>query len=1264
MNDESIKILDGIRFSIWSPVEVRKFSVTEVTAPETYDEDGMPVQGGLMDNRLGTLEPGQKCATCGNTSARCPGHFGHIELAEPVLHIAFIDDIHKLLLITCRSCNRIKLNNGELEKYKNLRDSKAAYAVITLENVKDEIIEKAKKVKVCPHCQKEQYDLIFTKPTIFVEKTDIGENRLLPITIRERLLNVSNEDLILLGYDPKTARPEWFILQVLPVPPVTVRPSIILETGIRSEDDLTHKLVDIIRVNQRLKESKEAGTPPLIVQDLVDLLQYHVTTYFDNEVSGIPQAHHRSGRPLKTITQRLKGKEGRFRGSLSGKRVDFSSRTVISPDPNLTISDVGVPSDVAKKLTIPETVSSWNIDKLKNLVLNGPNKYPGANYIIRPDGVKIRLDYVTDRAAIADSLMNGYTVERHLMDGDVVIFNRQPSLHRMSIMAHNVKVLPYRTFRLHPAVCPPYNADFDGDEMNLHVPQSQEARAEAALLMKVQDQLISPRYGGPIIGAIRDFITGAFLLTKEDTLLTADEISNFAYLGGYDGTLPKPEVEKDGKMFYTGRQLFSLFLPKDFNFVITSKWNKASKLQGKDVVIRNGQLISGVIDKASIGAEEPDSVLHRIAKDYGNDEAKRFLDAILVMLKTYITHKGFSYGYSDLWLSEDTRKEISDVIEKTYNKIDELIKQYHEGTLPLTRGLSPEEALELYVVNELSRARDRAGKIADRSFPNDNSGVIMASTGARGSTLNIGQMTAALGQQSIRGKRIIKGYRNRALPHFRPGDQNPDSKGFVKSNYRDGLNPIEFFFHAMGGREGLVDTAVRTQQSGYMQRRLINALEHLKIEYDLTVRDPHGNIVQYIYGDDGIDPAKSDHGDAVNITRIVESESVVDNGPKTTEEEMKELLSKFKEKMNPKLSQEIESALISYPLSKSSIKRVVQKIMDLFEKAMVEPGEAAGVVTAQSIGEPGTQMTLRTFHFAGVKERNVTLGLPRLIELVDARKKPVTPTMDIYLDEEHRLSREKALEVAKRIIFTRISDLVSKVDTDYGGNLTFYFSDKKIADRGTSIQEIHEVLKSSKKRYEVTVSEEQLLIKISLSQEPDAQTLLTLRNKLLNGRVKGVPDIERVTIVKQNDEWVIQTAGSNLAKVVLVEGVDVTRVTTNNVFEIWQTLGIEAARTALVKEITNTLEEQGLEVDIRHIMLVADLMTSKGYLQQIGRHGIAGTKTSVLARAAFEITVPTIARAALEGQVEPLKGVTENVIVGATVPVGTGMIDLYMSVKE
>ena len=1262
--EESIKNLGAIKFSVWSPVEIRKFSVAEITAPETYDEDGMPVQGGLMDNRLGTLEPGQKCITCGNTSAKCPGHFGHIELAEPVLHIAFVDDIHKLLLTTCRSCNRVKLENEELASYREIRNAKASYAVITLDNIKDEIIEKSKKIKICPHCQKEQYDLIFTKPTIFVEKTEAGENRLLPITIRERLSNITDDDLKLLGYDPSTARPEWFVLQVLPVPPVTVRPSIILETGIRSEDDLTHKLVDIIRVNQRLKESKEAGTPPLIVQDLVDLLQYHVTTYFDNEVSGIPQAHHRSGRPLKTLTQRLKGKEGRFRGSLSGKRVDFSSRTVISPDPNIAISEVGIPYEVAKKLTIPETVSNWNIEKLKTLVFNGPNNYPGANYIIRPDGVKIRLDYVNDRQMVADSIVPGYIIERHLSDSDIVIFNRQPSLHRMSIMAHYVRVLPYRTFRLHPAVCPPYNADFDGDEMNLHVPQSEEARSEAALLMSVQDQLISPRYGGPIIGGIRDFITGAYILTSDDSYLSKEEFFNLALLGGYAGTLPEPKGEKDGKKLYTGKQLFSLFLPKDFNFIITSKWNKSIKGEGKDVVIKNGELISGVIDKASIGAEEPDSVLHRIAKDYGNDVAQQFLNSILVMLKTFITHRGFTYGYSDLWLSENTHTEITEVIKKAYDKIGELIQQYKEGTLPLTRGLSPEEALELYLVNELSRARDRAGRLADRSFPNDNAGVIMASTGARGSTLNIGQMTAVLGQQSIRGKRIHKGYHNRSLPHFKINDTNPDAKGFVKSNYRDGLTPLEFFFHAMGGREGLVDTAVRTQQSGYMQRRLINALEHLKLEYDSTVRDPHGNIIQYLYGEDGIDPAKSDHGEAVNISRIIESESVIDEGIKANEDEIRHILHQNISNFNLKLKSNVESILMQNKLSKQGIEKVIKKIIDLTERAMVEPGEAVGVVTAQSIGEPGTQMTLRTFHYAGVKERNVTLGLPRLIELVDARKKPITPTMDIYLDEDHRISREKALSVAKEIIHTKVIDVVEKTDIDYSGIIKLTFSENKLNDRGCILTDIFEILKGSKKKYDTTLDDNEKTIVLKMNEEMDAQTLLLLKNKLLNTRIKGVPDIERVTIVKQNEEWVIQTAGSNLSKIIYVEGLDLSRVTTNNVYEIWQTLGIEAARTALVREVTNTLEEQGLEVDIRHIMLVADLMTSKGYLQQIGRHGIAGTKTSVLARAAFEITVPTIAKASMEGQTEALKGVTENVIVGATVPVGTGMVDLYMKVNE
>src|SRR2546430_7605061 len=654
--EQALKTIGGINFALFSPNEIRKYSVAEITQPETYDEDGMPVQGGLMDNRLGTLEPGQKCGTCGNTAGRCPGHFGHVELAEPVLHIAFVDEINRLLQTTCRTCGRILLTQPELDAYRQRLSTKTDFTPNLAETLAKEMMTRAKKIKLCPHCGKQQYQIEFTKPTIFHEITEKGAaTRLLPVAIRERLERITNDDLGLLGFNPAAARPERFVLQVLPVPPLAVRPSITLESGIRSEDDLTHKIVDILRVNQRVRESKESGTPHLIVQDLVDLLHYHVTTYFDNEVSGIPQAHHRSGRPLKTLSQRLKGKEGRFRGSLSGKRVDFSSRTVISPDPSLDIGEVGVPEAVAIKLTIPEVVTEWNIERLKKLVINGPYKFPGANYIVRPDGVKIRLDFVEDRETIANNIEIGYLIERHLSDGDIVMFNRQPSLHQMSIMGHYVKVLPGKTFRLHPSVCPPYTATFDGIEMNLPVPQTEEARAEAILLMRVQDQLISPRYGGPIIGALRDFITGAYLLTKDGTILNPQEFANLALIGGYDGTFPEPAIKNKSGQFYTGKQLFSLFMPKDFNYVITSKWSKGTKGPTKDVVIKNGQLISGVIDKASIGAEEPDSVLHRIAKDYGYEEAKRFLNSILIMLKQFITNYGFSYGYADLELTKKTK---------------------------------------------------------------------------------------------------------------------------------------------------------------------------------------------------------------------------------------------------------------------------------------------------------------------------------------------------------------------------------------------------------------------------------------------------------------------------------------------------------------------------------------------------------------------------------------------------------------------------------
>jgi len=831
----------------------------------------------------------------------------------------------------------------------------------------------------------------------------------------------------------------------------------------------------------------------------------------------------------------------------------------------------------------------------------------------------------------------------------------------MSIMAHYVRVLPGKTFRLHPSVCPPYNADFDGDEMNLHVPQSEEARSEAILLMRVQDQLISPRFGGPIIGGLRDFITGAYLLTKDGTTLSSQEFANLAMLGSYTGKLPEPDNKKEN--IYTGKQLFSLFLPDDFNYVMTSKWSKGTKGAQKDVVIKNGQLISGVIDKSSIGAEEPESVLHRIAKDYGNEKAKIFLNSELIIIKQFITHYGFSYGYGDLEVPEKDREGIIEDTQKTYDEIHDLISQEKKGTLKAIRGMTSKETLEAYIMSNLGKLRDRAASAANLSLDDDNAGKIMATTGARGSALNVGQMAGALGQQARRGNRLNKGYNNRVLTHFEEHENDPDAHGFVKSNYRDGLSTLEFFFHAMGGREGLVDTAVRTQQSGYMQRRLINALEHIKLEYDGTVRDPHGHIIQFLYGEDGIDVAKSDHGEAFNVDRLIESESIVDSGKSATKDEIAPIVKKYTSAFNPRLSSAVSKSLETSKLSKDGVEKVAKKGLSLYNNAKAEPGQAVGIVTAQSIGEPGTQMTLRTFHFAGIAERNVTLGLPRLIELVDARKKPVTPTMDIYLLGDAKIDQTKTVEVARNILQTTVNDLILDADTDYKTKITLNMNERKLSDRGCTLDDVKAALESNKK-FKMEDNGINSVVLNLVDEEADAPAVIVVRNKVLKTTVKGVPDIARVTIVKKGDEYVIQTTGSNLSKVLEVDGIDKNNIRTNNVSEIAETLGIEAARNALINELSTTLEDAGLEVDQRYLMLVSDLMCHRGYMQQIGRHGIAGTKDSVLARAAFEITVPTIASAARTGETEQLRGITENVIVGSQIPIGSGTVDLYMQVAK
>jgi len=841
--DEESSTVKRIEFGILSPEMIKKMSVAKITKTELYDQEGYPIEGGLMDPRLGVIDPGLRCRTCGGFIGDCQGHFGYLELTRPVLHVHYAKLIFKILKSTCRKCGKVLLSE---EKRKILMKEKVTFKKVAKEVEKN-----------CPFCGEEQKKLKFLKPTTIIEDGKI----LTPIQIRERLERIPDDDLLFLGIK---CRPEWLVITLLPIPPVTVRPSITLETGERSEDDLTHKLVDIVRINQRLRENIELGAPDFIIEDLWELLQYHVSTYIDNEISGVPPARHRSGRILKTLSQRLKSKEGRFRGNLVGKRVNFSARSVISPDPKIDIDEVGVPEIVAKELTLPVRVNEKNIEHLKELIRNGPNKWPGANYVIRPDGRRKKITE-ENKEELIEELEPGYIVERHIQNGDIAVFNRQPSLHRMSMMGHRVRVMPFKTFRLNLCVCPPYNADFDGDEMNLHIPQTEEAETEAEFLMIVDKQMRSPRFSGPIVGAHKDYITGLYLLTHGNRKFSREDTVQLLRNVGWRGELPK-------KKEFTGKEIFSLFLPKDLTIEFKAECcygcQKCTKEKCKYdayVKIVDGKLITGTIDKRAVGAEKG-ILLDRIEYKYGPKFAKKFLFYITNLSTEIITRDGVTVSVADQDLSKEALREVKKILDETKKRVNDLIVKYKTGKLAFLAGRTLKETLETLIKTELSQSLNRIASVVDKFIPK-NFTIVMAKSGARGSMVNFVQTAACIGQETIQGERIERGYVDRTFPHFKKGDISLESKGFVTHGYKQGLTPFEFFFDAMNSREGLMDKSLKTRHSGYLERRLIAALQDLKVEYDGTVRDSGNRIVQFIPGVDNLNPAKITKG-GINVEEI------------------------------------------------------------------------------------------------------------------------------------------------------------------------------------------------------------------------------------------------------------------------------------------------------------------------------------------------------------------------------------------------------------
>lgn len=1294
----------------------------------------------------------------------------------------FLSELRRPGIDNLRRMQILKKINDQCKKQRNCLHCNAINGVVKKAGTLKIIHDKFRWIGKRMPDEKVEFDKSFDEAK--AANTDLDKylkramDDLNPLKVLNLFRNIQPAELELLGMDAsRDGRPEKYLWTRIPAPPVCIRPSV-MQDAASNEDDLTVKLAEITWVSSLIRSGLESGMSLTGLMEQWDYMQLSLALYINSDTPSGPGMP--ATKPIRALCQRLKGKQGRFRGNLSGKRVDFSGRTVISPDPNLRIDEVAVPDRVAKILTYPEKVNRYNINKLRKLVENGAMTYPGANYVLKKDEeVRRNLRYGR-RAEIAADLSVGDVVERHLEDGDIVLFNRQPSLHRLSILSHFAKVRPWRTFRLNECVCTPYNADFDGDEMNLHVPQTEEARAEAMTLMGVKSNLVTPKSGEPIIAATQDFITGSFLISKRDSFFdraTFCQLCSMMSDGDLQFDLPPPAIYKPQRL-WTGKQLFSLLIrPNKSSKVLINVEAKNKTFQAPPkgqplemspndgyVVIRGSQVLSGHMDKNTLGDGKKNSIFYAILRDYGPAEAAAAMNRMAKLCARWLGGRGFSIGINDVTPGEELNRHKNRLVELAYGKCDDLITQFEEGKLETQPGCNEEQTLEAKIGGLLSKVREEVGDVCIKELEKSNAPLIMATCGSKGSTLNVSQMVAVVGQQIISGSRVPDGFQDRSLPHFPKFSKTPPSKGFVRNSFYSGLSPPEFLFHAISGREGLVDTAVKTAETGYMSRRLMKSLEDLSSQYDNTVRTSSNGVVQFVYGGDGLDPFDME-GDAkpVDFKRAwehcnnltfsnddapllpYEINELVDEKLRTLESKLErrnnlgdvvsndedvdefvdekdpqrdfykelrsfihskaETLARFRtrNKMADLLERpEGEHADIDFdelvPVARKNAvsqvlkisRRLVEHFIELclfkYERAKVEPGTAVGAIGAQSIGEPGTQMTLKTFHFAGVASMNVTLGVPRIKEIINASKTISTPIISASLVND---SDERSARIVKgRIEKTLLRDVASYVEDVFEENRA-YISIKidiktiQALQLELTIEDIRKAIRSHSKLkltdHDINIIERTNTIQvtavpvISASKAGTASEKATaagmtyvdselfhraqqLRRALPYVVVKGFPEISRavINIREDNNKNELLVEGYGLRNVMITDGVEGHKTSTNHILEMKAVLGIEAARASIINEIHYTMSKHGMSVDPRHIQLLGDVMTFKGEVLGITRFGLAKMRDSVLQLASFEKTTDHLFDAAFYMKSDKIEGVSECIILGQSMSIGTG----------
>ena len=1376
-----------LEFGLLSSDEIRESSVQEIINRQSLKKDGTKIEGGLFDLKLGPTNKSEICVTDYLSYEKTPGYFGNIELGLPVYNHFHIKTIQDIMSIICIKCGKIIKRPYEINDYKDIKIeeidnlSKSSSKELHEISIKDFLkisakhrlsklkkIRKKVKILQCPKCncklpvelklQSRPVDVI---DAIYVDNNKKIEKRIFPEYCYSLFKKINTEECSLMGFDSSNSHPSSLIIHTIPVCPPVIRPFLQLPNGSYNQDHITLRYEDLMVTNNQIKGYLKSDCDKLR-ERYREYLSHDVATVINNNPGGgftsMPKGSTQSH---ITFSQRLEGKtkkDGRIRGSLLSRRVEMSARSVITPDPSINLNEIGIPKNIAKTITFPEKVTKLNINFLKKCVLNG-KEYPGCIGI-----KKVGTDYINKKLYNID-INIGDIVYRHIINGDLVLINRQPTLHKKSMMGHYVRITEGYSIRLNVNVTEPYNADFDGDEMNLHFPQNICTKIELEYLTNLKYQIMNTASNSPCISFVQDNVLASYLMCTNDRNKIEFGFDQRELMNLLSKDCPYYYGFSDKKMYF-GFDILNYFTPE---YILSANNKNVTK-----------KFLIDLVEKCY--------------HEYGINHTFNTINSLQKILTEYLCKYSFSIGPKDLINSLD--KVIDSEVDSLIKKINDSEFLIHENSINYNRN-----SFDNYVNEEIQKVTKKCENLFDKKEESRFKSMIESKS--KGKKKNITQMKGFLGQQIVNNSRINIGLTDRTLPHFTKYSENILTKGFIKGSFANGLHPYEYFFHAGAGREGLIEQALQTGTTGYIQRQMIKTLEDLTIHWNHCVCDAQKNIIQFNYGDDNLngesiqqikcnnlflnyedlykihdltetkqwekyiisDTLKKHKLDLdayrkffnnfikgrnciirnmINMQLYKDSQVKLELQEKITttcqtsinfENKLNLVRNKFDLSIDSdtdlhpntilKCYEKLELSLLTkillflyaspkilickYRFTNIAFKYFIENIINSYNNSKIDPGEAVGIIAAQSIGEPCTQLTLNSFHFAGSGRSQ---GVPRLKELlyleVGSIKKANTT---IFLKKPFCFSENDVAIVSNEICSIYLKDVVKSYQVYFDNNIntnTILDEYKKmvilIEDYSPKNNEIILNLELDDSKIELSkiwcvLNELNFIDNLVLYKESKSIigciTKLTDINKNLNNKVFQLNELNNLidksilsvklcgidglynpmlkeTNIYELDEkfgeiilkkqWIFESVGANLFEIFQNSAVDTNLTMSNNVLDINNTLGIEASRFMIIEELANVLEDVGV-LDKRHISILADRMSCLGRLTTIRSDAMQHFDNGVLIKSSYERITNEFNDASLYGKHDDITGLSANIILGQCPPCGTGIVDVSLDDK-